>query len=137
MCRMHNDESPDGAARPSLSLDQREQMLELDPDDGASIKLSPTDIAQYIRLAQCRRYLRLRLVERNAGKSFMTDWNARPQSIPPLLTISGRDFEGGAEAEIGKVAQTRACSRDDRNARGLDSDNQQLIDIARDLAPVR
>ena len=137
MCRMRNDQplDRDGAAIPGLTLDQREQMLALDPDAGAPIKLSPTDIAQYIRLAQCRRYLRLRLVERNSGKSFMPAWDTQPQSIPPLLTLSGRDFEGGAEAEIGKVAPISTCSRDDRTARGTDSDNQQLIDLARNLAP--
>ncbi|HET9660916.1 MAG TPA: PD-(D/E)XK nuclease family protein, partial [Thermomicrobiales bacterium] len=134
---MHNDPASlgNGSARAGSNLSQREALLELHPDDGALLRLSPTDIAQYIRLAQCRRYLRLRLLEQNTGTSFMRAWDAQPQSIPPLLTLSGRDFEAGAETEIGKHAHTSACSRDNRKARGIESDNQQLIDTVQNLLP--
>src|SRR6476469_5897633 len=119
MCPMHNDQdSPgNGGKRAGSSPSRREELLELHPDDGALLRLSPTDIAQYIRLAQCRRYLRLRLLEQNAGDGFLDAWDAQPQSIPPLLTLSGRDFEARAETEIGKHAHTSACSRDNRKAR--------------------
>ncbi len=43
----------------------------LSPDDSELIKLSPTDLSQFIRLDQCERYLRLRLHERLRGKNFM------------------------------------------------------------------
>ena len=134
---MHIDDprSPAPASGPSShTLQERTALLELHPADGTLLALSPTDIAQYIRLAQCRRYLRLRLVERNRGQSFLREWDVQPQSIPPLLTLSGREFETHAETEIGKLAPTIACSRDDRRTHGLDSDNQRLIDTARQLS---
>lgn len=113
----------------------RERMLELSPDESAPLRLSPTDIAQYIRLAQCRRYLRLRLIERNAGAGFMRAWDAQPQSIPPLLTLSGREFEAGAEVEIAGIAPVIACSEDARRAVGEWNDNRRLIDAAVNLEP--
>src|SRR5215207_10606898 len=61
------------------------------------IRISPTDVSQFIRLDQCERYLRLRLHERSAGMRFMVDYGVVPQSIPPLLTQSGAQFEEGVE----------------------------------------
>src|SRR6478609_6977325 len=137
MCPMHNDQdSPgNGGKRAGSSPSRREELLELHPDDGALLRLSPTDIAQYIRLAQCRRYLRLRLLERNGGTSFMRAWNAQPQSIPPLLTLAGREFEENAETRISRVARTIACTREARDSKGLTSDNEHVIDEARKLEP--
>src|SRR5919107_1520574 len=57
------------------------------------VRISPTDVSQFIRLDQCERYLRLRLHERSAGTRFMVDYGVVPQSIPPLLTQSGTLFE--------------------------------------------
>ncbi len=129
-----SNETP-GVSATGQSLHERTQWLELHPADGDLLALSPTDIAQYIRLSQCRRYLRLRLVERNAGQSFMYDWDVQPQSIPPLLTLAGREFETGAETEIRKLAPTEVCSREDRTTRGVDSDNARLVAAAANLAP--
>src|SRR5919107_5351252 len=61
------------------------------------VRISPTDVSQFIRLDQCERYLRLRLHERSAGLRFMYDFGVAPQSIPPLLTQSGEQFEQGVE----------------------------------------
>src|SRR5919107_2949360 len=61
------------------------------------IRISPTDVSQFIRLEQCERYLRLRLHERSAGTRFLYDYGVGPQSIPPLLTQSGEQFEEGVE----------------------------------------
>lgn len=131
-----NSEKPATILRPTEELThQRIRLLELHPADGQPLALSPTDIAQYIRLAQCRRYLRLRLLERNAGQSFLRAWDVQPQSIPPLLTLSGRDFETRAESEIGKNSDIIECSRDERHTSGIDSDNHQLIETARNLLP--
>jgi len=63
-------------------------------------KISPTDIAQYIRLEQCQRYLRLRLHERARGRRFMAGYGVAPQAIPPLLTRSGARFEDRVEQSI-------------------------------------
>jgi len=117
------------------SRGRRERMLELQLADGAPLRLSPTDIAQYIRLDQCRRYLRLRLVERNSGREFMRAWDARSQSIPPLLTASGRDFEAGAEDEIKRIAPTIECSQEERVALGIENDNERVIGALESLPP--
>jgi hypothetical protein len=133
---MHNESQvPVTPSRP-----EREALLELHPGDGVPLKLSPTDIAQYIRLDQCRRYLRLRLVERNAGQKFLGAWDAQPQSIPPLLTLSGREFEQGAEAAIAAIGAATlvfTCSREEREAHGLSDDNAFLVSVAETLAPGR
>src|SRR5918997_2619475 len=64
------------------------------------IRISPTDVSQFIRLDQCERYLRLRLHERSAGMRFMHEYGVVPQSIPPLLTQSGTRFEEEVERTV-------------------------------------
>src|SRR5215218_2113442 len=64
------------------------------------VRISPTDVSQFIRLDQCERYLRLRLHERSAGRRFMDDYDVVPQSIPPLLTQSGNLFEEKVERTV-------------------------------------
>ncbi len=132
---MDTTEGQPEAGRHGSSRPDRARRLEFHPAENELLKLSPTDIAQYIRLSQCRRYLRLRLVERNTGQSFMRAWDVQPQSIPPLLTLSGREFEIAAETEIAKLARSVVCSREERNAQGVDSDNDRLVDLAGQLAP--
>ncbi len=122
-------------ALPGEPREAREHLLTLHPVDGVPLKLSPTDIAQYIRLAQCRRYLRLRLIERNAGQEFLQAWDAQPQSIPPLLTLSGHDFEEGAEAAIRDGIRSHTCNQEKRAALGVANDNQVLIDEVEALPP--
>ena len=70
-------------------------------DEQGRMRISPTDVSQFIRLDQCERYLRLRLHERSAGIRFMYDYGVVPQSIPPLLTQSGAQFEQGVERDGG------------------------------------
>src|SRR4051812_50091167 len=65
------------------------------------MRLTPTDVSQFVRLEQCERYLRFRLAER-AGQKFMEQYGVIPQRITPLLSLSGSTFEEGAEAELGK-----------------------------------
>lgn len=89
--------------------------------------IAPTDLAQFIRLDQCQRYLRLRLHERAAGSRFMRDYDVVPQSLPPLLTRSGQQFEEQVEAAISATYPTYDFgtpeppgSRPDNNAEVLD-----------------
>src|SRR5919106_1486446 len=70
------------------------------PDALGRVRISPTDVSQFIRLDQCERYLRLRLHERSAGMRFMYDYGVMPQSIPPLLTQSGTLFEDEVERTV-------------------------------------
>src|SRR5215212_6559818 len=76
------------------------------PDASGYLKVSPTDVSQFIRLEQCSRYLRLRLHERSSGREFMTDYGVWPQSIPALLTRSGSEFEAGTEAAVARQFPT-------------------------------
>jgi hypothetical protein len=57
--------------------------LSVELDTLGRVRISPTDVSQFIRLEQCERYLRLRLHERSAGMRFMVDYGVVPQSIPP------------------------------------------------------
>ena len=60
------------------------------------LRLTPTDVSQFVRLEQCERFLRFRLAER-AGQKFMEDYDVTPQRITPLLSLSGHEFEEGIE----------------------------------------
>src|SRR5262245_6000731 len=79
--------------------------------DGPSPKLTPTDVSQFIRLEQCERFLRLRLGQR-AGQPFMEACDAAPQSIPPLLTLAGGQFEDRLEKKIAGRHPTRNFARE-------------------------
>ena len=47
-------------------------------------------VSQFIRLDQCRRYLRLALHQRAAGPGFLYQYDVAPQAITPLLTTAKR-----------------------------------------------
>ena len=98
--------------------------------------ISPTDIAQYIRMEQCERYLRLRLHERAHGPRFLTDYGVAAQPIPPLLTRSGARFEDLVEGDSAArypsvdLAASALSSKIQRPP-----DNARVADAARALAP--
>jgi hypothetical protein len=75
-------------------------LSETDGDGLSTRRVSPTDIAQFIRLDQCERFLRLRLFGRTDGLRFMREYDVTPQSIPPLLTRSGSEFEDRIERAV-------------------------------------
>ena len=62
------------------------------------LRLTPTDVSQFVRLEQCDRFLRFRLAER-AGQEFMEEYKVIPQRITPLLSLSGHEFEEGIEED--------------------------------------
>jgi len=96
-------------------------------------RISPTDVAQFIRLDQCQRYLRLRLYERNVQSGFMRDYDVTPQSIPPILTQSGADFERRVEGAVAERFPSYKMS-DAGRPRGSDaSDNDLALQHARSL----
>ena len=70
------------------------------PDRGQPLRLTPTDISQFVRLEQCERFLRFRLAER-AGQKFMEDYGVTPQRITPLLSLSGHDLPVVVGAVVG------------------------------------
>ena len=74
--------------------------LVLDPTS-QPLRISPTDVSQFVRLEQCERYLRFRLTERS-GVTFMGEYDVSPQRVTPLLSLSGRLFEETVEGDIAK-----------------------------------
>src|SRR5437016_9888419 len=69
------------------------------------LRLTPTDVSQFVRLEQCERYLRFRLAER-AGQKFMEEYDVIPQRITPLFSLSGHEFEEG----IDKALDNQFCT---------------------------
>src|SRR4051794_16017649 len=109
--------------------------LPLVPDPACGpLRLSPTDVSQFVRLEQCERYLRFRLAERS-GRTFMSEYGVAPQRITPLLSLSGRRFEESVEREIGQ--RHRAVQYADRASAGADRpvDNDAVVGEARNLPP--
>jgi hypothetical protein len=97
-------------------------------------RISPTDVSQFLRLEQCERYLRLRLHERSGHYHFLRDYGVYPQSIPPLLTRSGADFEEAVEQAIGECYQTHDFGADGPRGSGRDVSNAEVVAAARSVA---
>src|ERR671921_793695 len=99
------------------------------------VRISPTDVSQFIRLDQCERYLRLRLHERSAGMRFMYDYGVVPQSIPPLLTQSGARFEEGVERTVAARFPTvnLALSDEIDIPASRPTDNERVVALTREL----
>jgi hypothetical protein len=72
----------------------------LTPTPARPLRITPTDISQFVRLEQCERFLRFRLSER-AGLEFMEEYGVTHQRITPLLSLSGKTFEEGVESDLG------------------------------------
>jgi hypothetical protein len=98
-------------------------------------QIAPTDVSQFIRLEQCRRYLRLRLWERVAGQRFLRDFGVKPQSIPPILTRSGRDFEERVARAVAQHSWKVDFVADMAHAGRRQDDNARVVQIIRELAP--
>src|SRR6476660_6541823 len=107
--------------------------LPLVPDPGSQpLRISPTDVSQFVRLEQCERYLRFRLAERS-GRTFMREYDVTPQRITPLLSLSGREFEESVEQNIAKAHRTVQYA--DRTTGEVDRplNNDAVIEEARKL----
>lgn len=96
--------------------------------------ITPTDVSQFVRLEQCERFLRLRLGER-AGQAFMKASDVAPQSIPPLLTLSGSAFEVRIENAIRARYDTHNFAEKAQRAGNRQVNNQELAQFARELVP--
>ncbi len=108
--------------------------LAVGPDGDGCLRISPTDVSQFIRLDQCERYLRLRLHERSAGPRFMRDYEVAPQPIAPLLTRSGATFEERVERSVAGRFRSLNLAADAGSA-DRPADNERVVAFARDLPP--
>ena len=100
--------------------------------DGA-LRLSPTDISQFIRLEQCERYLRLRLHERGVNANFLRQYGVAPVSVTPLLTRSGATFEQHVTAVIAAQYSTRDFAAEHGGSGTRPENNAAVIAEARAL----
>ena len=97
------------------------------------MRLTPTDVTQFVRFEQCERFLRFRLAER-AGQKFMKEYDVNPQRITPLLSLSGRDFEEGIEKSLAE--RFAAINYAEKSAaHDRPSKNTEVIEEARKLDP--
>ncbi len=103
-------------------------------DGGDHFSVSPTDVARFIALEQCERYLRLRLHERSGGKSFLADYGVRAQTLPPLLTRSGTSFEEKVERSIAATLPTTNLAATATSPSRI-SDNDVVVEAVHCLAP--
>jgi hypothetical protein len=101
---------------------------------GRPLRLSPTDVSQFVRLEQCERFLRFRLAER-AGQRFMDAYDVTPQRITPLLTRSGREFERAVEQAVGKQLPFVAYAAKEGGDGNRPDNNAEVADVARRLKP--
>src|SRR5438477_2861697 len=95
------------------------------------LRLTPTDVSQFVRLEQCERFLRSRLAER-AGQKFMEEYDVNPQRITPLLSLSGHEFEDGIEETLGKQFSTVNYAKKSA-AHDRPDNNQEVVNDARKL----
>ena len=58
------------------------------------LRLTPTDVSQFVRLEQCERFLRFRLAER-AGQEFMEAYDVTPRRITPRCPCRGTNSRNG------------------------------------------
>jgi predicted RecB family nuclease len=100
--------------------------------DGA-LRLSPTDISQFIRLEQCERYLRLRLHERGVNANFLRQYGVAPVSVTPLLTRSGVAFEQHVTTVIAAHYATHDFAAEHRGSGTRPENNAAVVDEARAL----
>ena len=98
------------------------------------LRLTPTDVSQFVRLEQCERFLRFRLAER-AGQKFMEEYDVTPQRITPLLSLSGYDFEEGAEKALGKHFRTVHYAARASQDHNRPDNNKEVVTEARKLKP--
>src|ERR1700693_5091674 len=99
---------------------------------GRPMRLTPTDVTQFVRLEQCERYLRFRLAER-AGQDFMEDYDVIPQRITPLLSLSGHTFEEGIESDLAKQLPTNNYAIKPGKSHNRAENNKEVVEEARKL----
>src|SRR3954468_11392767 len=99
-----------------------------------TLRISPTDVSQFVRLEQCERYLRFRLAERS-GRTFMREYDVSPQRITPLLSLSGREFEESVEQKIARGHRTVQYAHRTTGEVDRPVNNNAVVEEARKLLP--
>ena len=98
------------------------------------LRLTPTDVSQFVRLEQCERFLRFRLAER-AGQDFMEPYGVVPQRMTPLLSLSGHTFEVGIEGSLSRRFRSVHYAARYAQAHNRPENNEEVLSEARRLEP--
>jgi len=109
------------------------RLLPILPDD-RPLRLTPTDVSQFVRLEQCERFLRFRLAER-AGRDFMEPYGVVPQRMTPLLSLSGHDFEAQIEGVLAERSRSVHYAARYAQAHNRPENNEEVLGEARFLKP--
>ncbi|MFO0796355.1 MAG: AAA domain-containing protein [Gemmataceae bacterium] len=100
----------------------------------AALRVSPTDVSQFVRLEQCERFLRLKLAER-AGQRFMEPYDVTPQRLAPLMSMTGNAFEDQVEGDLrGRFRVVNYAARDNYD-HNRPANNTDMAREAAALAP--
>jgi len=65
-------------------------------------RITPTSLAEFVRVGQCERFLRLRLHDQGNTDDFLHRCGLSPHKVPPMLTSAGNVFE---QEIIGKIGE--------------------------------
>ncbi|OJW10306.1 MAG: DNA helicase [Planctomycetales bacterium 71-10] len=98
------------------------------------LRLTPTDVSQFVGLEQCERFLRFRLMER-AGQDFMEPYGVVPQRMTPLLSMSGHDFEVQIEGVLAARSRHVHYAARYAQAHNRPQNNEEVLGEARSLKP--
>ncbi|WP_435018571.1 AAA domain-containing protein [Tundrisphaera sp. TA3] len=98
------------------------------------LRLTPTDVSQFVGLEQCERFLRFRLAER-AGQDFMEPFGVVPQRMTPLLSLSGHDFEEKVEVSLAGRSRSVHYAARASQAHNRPENNEEVLAEARSLKP--
>ena len=90
------------------------------------LRLTPTDVSQFVGLEQCERFLRFRLAER-AGQDFMEPFGVVPQRMTPLLSLSGHTFEAGVEEALARRSRSVHYAARHAQAHNRPENNEEVL----------
>ena len=106
----------------------------LTPTPGRPLRITPTDISQFVRLEQCERFLRFRMSERS-GLRFMEEYGVTPQRITPILSLSGKTFEESVEGEVAGRLRSVHYAEKYGEAHNRPANNNDILDEISRLKP--
>src|SRR5262245_275578 len=98
------------------------------------MRLTPTDVTQFVRLEQCERYLRFRLAER-AGQDVSEEAGVTHPRISPVLAQSGQTCEEGIETDLARRFRTVNYAVKYGKAHNRSENNSEVVQEARKLPP--
>ncbi len=106
----------------------------LHPSPAGPLRITATDVSQFVRLEQCERFLRLRLSERS-GSRFLEDYGVAHQRISPLLSRSGKSSEETIEADLDARFRTVHYAAKYGADHNRPANNAELLAQLRGLGP--